>query len=705
MKTVVRRHHTRLWVSAITILTTLFGLYLSLNPAFRGTEEGALDLFFQLRTPPMDEKIPEVAVVMVDEKSIEQEFGYYDPLPRRYLARLIDTIAAKGARVIAVDIAFYDRLGQLDARGDSVLLSAMQRAGNVVSVSIWHPQEDGSVQLQNPDSFFLGGLRGVGYANLQISGSGGLSTVRQFKPAIVLPTGDTALAFSTLAYCLYSEIEPGQMAATCLAGARDGIPVDRRGSLIINYVGPPPVWEKQPDGNWLQKKEGRIFMIRSSRLTADVEWPADLFQDRLVVIGNGSEFVPDRFVTPYYRGQAGNWMYGAEVHANAFLTMLRQDYVRPLNPWIVLVGLVAVVVVVVLVTIRMGLLAEIALTASIVILIWVLGYVLFASMGVWMPTVSFTLTALLSYFATSIYQAFTEERDKRQIKSMFARYAPPAYVDQIVQDPSKLELGGEEKEISILFSDIEGFTNISESLTPKQLVELLNEYLGAMTGVIFREGGSLDKYIGDAIVAVFGAPLPQNEHALHACYAALAMQRRLEELRQQWKGRSLPMIRNRIGINTGTVVFGNIGSDIRYDYTGIGDNMNLASRLEGANKMYGTYIMISEFTYGQVRERVVVRDLDVIVVKGKSKPVGVYELLGRSNEPMDAAMRRTLEHYQEGIGLYRRKQWEEALKKFEQALTGVHTDEPSRIYIRRCKEFMLNPPAEDWDGTYHLTEK
>jgi adenylate cyclase len=703
MKTIVRRHHTRFWIAGIVLLTVSIGWYFSANPAFRGMEENALDLMFGLRYRPSGEKTPEVAVVMVDEKSIEKDFGYYDPLPRRYLARLIDTVASKGARVIAVDIAFYDRLEQLDARGDSILLQAMRSAGNVISVSIWHRQEDGSVRLQQPHPFFAEGLRGVGFANLQISGGGGLSTVREFKPAVDLSDGSRALAFASLAYCLYREKDPDAFIADVLE--RRSLPLTASAGVIINYTGPPPIWEKQADGDWLQKEEGPTAIFRSSRLTGDLAWPDDLFKDQVVIIGNGGEFVPDRFVTPYYKPSLGNWMYGAEVHANAFLTLLRETYIVPVHSGWVIAVLLLLTIVMVWSTVRLGLIGELGAAFLLIVTVWVTAYSLFSSQGLWVPAMSATLTVLVAYFATSIYQAFTEEKTKRQIKTMFARYAPPAYVEELIKDPTKLELGGEEKEISILFSDIEGFTNISENLSPRQLVELLNQYLGAMTDTIFRQGGSLDKYIGDAIVAVFGAPLPQNEHALHACYAALEMQKRLADLRERWKSAGLPPIRNRIGINTGNVVFGNIGSDIRYDYTGIGDNMNLASRLEGANKLYGTYIMISDFTYQQVRERVIVRDLDVIVVKGRSKPVRVYELLGRANEPLPEATRKLIEHYQDGIELYRKRQWGAAAVKFEQALAHVHTDDASKLYIKRCKAFLAQPPGEDWDGTFHMTEK
>jgi adenylate cyclase len=398
-------------------------------------------------------------------------------------------------------------------------------------------------------------------------------------------------------------------------------------------------------------------------------------------------------------------MYGAEVHANAFLTLHHEKFIHEAEGgWVFAIGLILGALMTAA-TIRLGFGGEISVAILLVLIVWAGSYLAFAGAGIIFPATSLTFAVAFAYFATSIYQAFTEERTKKQIRSMFARYAPPAYVDELIKDPDKLNLGGEDREITVLFSDIEGFTSISEKLSPHELVNLLNEYLGAMTKVIFNEGGTLDKYIGDAIVAVFGAPLPQNEHALHACYAALEMQKTLNGFRDEWIRRGLPSVRSRVGINTGHVVFGNIGSEIRYDYTAIGDQMNLGSRLEGANKEYGTYIMISEFTYERVRERVIVRDLDSIIVKGKSKPVKVYELIGRANEPLPEPHRKMIECYQDGIKKYRQMQFGDALQKFEQALTYVHTDEASKLYVRRCKELIENPPPENWDGTFSMTSK
>ncbi len=707
MKPVIRRQHRNIWIAIIILFSSAVGLFFALNPN-QNIEKSCLDIMYQMRTRSVDEKMDDVAVVMIDEKSYESDFGYYDPIPRRYIARLIDTLAAKGAKTIALDIAFYDKLTKLDAKGDSILVNAIKRAGNVIAVSIWYPQENGSLRIQMPDPFFKSALKGIGYANLDISGGGVLASVREVKPIETMADGKTLLSFSSLAYCEYMNINPAKFIEEVETQNWNVVPrilLDANRAMIINYVGPPATWVKQTDGVWTQISESKIVTYRSGTLTGDVHWPEELFKNKLVFIGNGSAFVPDRFITPFYRESMSNWMYGAEVHANAFLTLVSRNFIHKTSLPLTILFFLFLTAIMVLATVRFGFFGEMSVTVFLILLIWVSGYILFSSEGIWLPVFSMSVAVAISYFSASVYQAFTEERNKKQIKNMFERYAPPAYVDILVKDPSKLELGGEEKEISILFSDIEGFTSISENLKPKELVELLNSYLGEMTKLIFDQGGSLDKYIGDAIVAVFGAPLPQNEHALHACYAALDMQKALVPFRKKLAEKGLPPIRNRIGINTGKVVFGNIGSDIRYDYTGIGDHMNLASRLEGANKQYGTYLMISEFTYGQVRERVIVRDLDVIVVKGKSEGVKVFELIGRANEPLAEDTRKLVEYYQEGIDAYRHKKWEEAIRKFEQALTFSHNDEPSKMYIQRCREFIASPPPDDWDGSYHMTTK
>jgi adenylate cyclase len=225
-----------------------------------------------------------------------------------------------------------------------------------------------------------------------------------------------------------------------------------------------------------------------------------------------------------------------------------------------------------------------------------------------------------------------------------------------------------------------------------------------MTDLILASGGLIDKYEGDAIMAFWGAPLPQEDHAARACLAALQNQRRLAELRREFQASGLPPVYSRIGVNTGEMIIGNMGSSQRFDFTVIGDSVNLASRLEGANKTYGTGIIISEDTYRHAAGRVEVRELDLLRVKGKEVPVRIYELLAGTGE-LDGKMGEARDRFTEGLGHYRRQEWTEAMRCFQQALEAVPEDVPSKVFVERCREFMQTPPPAPWDGVYRLTSK
>jgi len=274
---------------------------------------------------------------------------------------------------------------------------------------------------------------------------------------------------------------------------------------------------------------------------------------------------------------------------------------------------------------------SILLTAGVMIISYQYSLKRFIEESELVYVIPFASTITLSYIASIFYQYFTESRQKKLIKSFFNAYVPPALVDQMIANPDSFKLGGERRELTMFFSDIKGFTSISESYkdNPEKLVELLNEYLGAMTDIIFKYGGTLDKYIGDAVVAFWNAPIPVKDHAKQACWAALEMQETLARLREKWKAEGKPPIYSRMGINTGTVIVGNMGSSSRFAYTAMGDAMNLASRLEAANKAFGTSIMISQFTYEQVKDYCLCRELATITVQGKTEPIKVYELVGR----------------------------------------------------------------------------
>ncbi|MEK7251570.1 MAG: adenylate/guanylate cyclase domain-containing protein, partial [Bacteroidota bacterium] len=253
--------------------------------------------------------------------------------------------------------------------------------------------------------------------------------------------------------------------------------------------------------------------------------------------------------------------------------------------------------------------------------------------------------------------------------------------------------------------DIEGFTTISEKMQSEQLVGLLNEYFSEMSGIILQNNGTLDKFFGDAIIAFWGAPLPQEDHALRACIAAIEMQQTLAQIRTRWQTQAKPIIHTRIGINTGEMVVGNMGGAEKFDYTVIGDSVNIASRLEGANKVYRTGIMVSETTYESVKQKILGRELDLISVKGRSEPLRTFELIQRLDDTPDLNLEKFLESYSKGLLLYRARRWEEADRKFREALAYRDDDYPSRLHIERAAHFKLNPPPDTWNGAFELTTK
>ena len=300
----------------------------------------------------------------------------------------------------------------------------------------------------------------------------------------------------------------------------------------------------------------------------------------------------------------------------------------------------------------------------------------------------------------------TEQKEKRQVHGMFATFVSPDLVEELVKNPDMMKLGGEKRNLTVFFSDVAGFTSISEMLDAHDLVLLLNEYLTAMVDIILEHRGTVDKYEGDAIMAFWGAPVIFDEHAIETCHAALEMQEKMIELREKWKAEGKPHLAVRMGINTGEMVAGNMGSQERFDYTVMDDSVNLAARLEPANKVYGTYIMISEYTYDHVKDQFICRELDALQVKGKTEPVKVYELIATMEKGVSEDMEKVLEYYNQGLDLYKNRHWDDAITKFKSALSvNGGEDSPSEAYVERCEEYMESPPPDNWQGEYIMTSK
>ena len=324
--------------------------------------------------------------------------------------------------------------------------------------------------------------------------------------------------------------------------------------------------------------------------------------------------------------------------------------------------------------------------------------------NIWLDLLGSWLACLVPSASIAATKLVKEESQKHFIKSAFGHYLSPSIIDKIVESPDSLELGGEEKEITIFFSDVAKFSTISEKLTPHELVSLLNEYLSEMTDIILDSGGTIDKYEGDAIIAFFGAPQAFEDHALRCCMAAIEQKKRLAVMQEEWRKIGKDVLSIRIGINTGVAVIGNMGSRTRFNYTMIGDSVNLAARIEGANKAYNTCAMITGSTYEYVKDTVEARKLDIIRVVGKKEPVPVYELLDVKGALSDN-MYELLDKYGKGLEFYNTRQWKKAQDEFKKALKIIPDDGPSRVYAGRCGTYLINPPPKDWKGVFQLVEK
>ncbi|MFP4397967.1 MAG: adenylate/guanylate cyclase domain-containing protein, partial [Desulfonatronovibrio sp.] len=314
------------------------------------------------------------------------------------------------------------------------------------------------------------------------------------------------------------------------------------------------------------------------------------------------------------------------------------------------------------------------------------------------------LVTLVGNFSLLTFEKFwLEEKEKRKIRNTFEHYLSPDVIRRVIKNPDLLKLGGEKKNLTILFSDIRSFTSISESMSPPELVKFMNEYLTAMTDVVLKNHGTLDKYMGDAIMAFFGAPEDMPDHAMTAQRTAIEMLERLYECRENWCFPGIDRVEIGVGLSSGEVIVGNMGSENRFDYTVMGDQVNLASRLEGLTKEYGVKILVSEFTRQQSGEELAYREIDLVRVKGKQKPVAVYEPLGK--DYFTGGKFAFIPPFEKGLTAYRNQNWDQAVELFNAVLEIKPEDKPALIYIDRCRKMAQSPPGEGWDGVWIMTTK
>ncbi|HSE91990.1 MAG TPA: CHASE2 domain-containing protein [Methylomirabilota bacterium] len=675
-----------------------------------------------------------IVAVVIDQKSLDAiaarpDRGGLDhgwPWPRDYYAAVVAYLFAAGARAVGIDLVLsepsvYTRLGVAEddaalaeaIEAEPVVLAAMltrERAGAASLADVAWPavlREQGKARevrglvpdlnrASLPVEPLAGAARWLGWIGFEPDVDG---VCRSIRPAAgYAPQGsDTAVEVPAFAVALAEaagadvQTRPRRPAGERLVVDGRLIPLDEDGRILLRFHG----------GERTYRDFSFASVLRSAKrhaagLPVDDASPAD-FRGKIVIVGANAAGLLDLRATP-----VGPALPGYAIHATALDNLLAGNPLSRLPratraALVTLAGPLCGVLVAAAARPRESGLAALALAlAHTAGALWA-----FAARGVWVDLLPPLMALGLAYAGTSGYLYVTEGRRQRFLRDAFSRYLSPAFVERLVTDPRRLALGGESRPVTVLFADVVGFTTLSEGREPAELVRLMNECFTELTDVIQARGGTVDKFIGDAIMAFWNAPADLPDHPRRAALAAREMLAALDALRARWLAEGRPAVDMRIGLATGPALVGNVGSRSKFNYTAMGDTVNLASRLEGAAKVYHTRTLVAAST-ATAADGVRFRELDWLQVKGRSEPVPVFEIL-----PADVDITRedVHRHYAEGLAAYRARRFDDALARFEKALATDPDDGPSGEMHARCIEYLKQPPPPEWRGEHVLTSK
>lgn len=695
---------------------------------------------YQRAKPRIYQPLP-VRVVDIDEESLRR-LGQW-PWPRTEIARLVDRLAEMGAATVVYDILFSepDRISPKNLQNffgaqsesselsnalallpdsDAVLAESTARVPSVAAFALLEsgsvkssvtPKAGFAVSGDDPLAYhFLRSFQGAvttlpileqaSHGNGAVNYAPDSDNVIRRAPLLfaydghIVPTLATEalrVAQGAQSYIVKSSGASGEPAFgehTGLVGLKVGqfeIPTDAQGALILHDTG--HVAER--------------FVSAWQILEPDFD--AEKVAGQIVILGSSAQGLNDIKTTPLSPA-----IPGVEVHALVIEQILAGDYLsRPdLAPGAEFFYLLTFGVIMIIAMRRMGALWSLILGASAVTIAWSASWYGFSRYGYLIDPLFPSLVALLIYVSSSLISFLRTEGEKRFIRSAFSRYMSPVLVEELTKDPKRLQLGGEIRELTILFSDIRGFTKISESLNPQALTRLINNYLTPMTWIVMNHKGFIDKYIGDCIVAFWNAPLDDPSHVPNAVRTALQMREKLRELNRGWRaeaeaeGRKFIKIKTGLGLNTGDCCVGNLGSEQRFDYSVLGDAVNTAARLESLTKGYGIDMIIGESTALRCPEFALV-EIDQVKVKGRATPLRIFTVMGDEAYARTPEFKAILDRQAELLAAYRRQDWDAAsaalvdCRKLAPSLEGLHD-----VFSARIAEYRANPPPADWDGVY-----
>lgn len=648
----------------LALLPGILGALLIRWPPAEGLERGGLDLLFKwrgVRSPAED-----VCVVAIDYDSYEAL--EVDPTkvawPRGLHAELVRTLHREGAKAIAFDVLFLD---EGEFQEDEAFLTALEDTGKVILGRELARLDDPRfrrVELRDPYGPFAEAAAALGLVGLPADRDDVIRStwlVRQGMPSLALAAYETATGDRSFR--------------------------DREESRLIDYYGPArtvktvSVYQALDPARYLPEGffRGKIAFVGLSETAAT--GPA----------------AKDAFPTPF-TGARGETTYGVEIHATIAANLLEARRIDLLSPGVETALLLLLPLVALLVFVWLRPLYGAVALVVMVMLPWATAYVAFVREDLWFPAVIPSAIQLpLAYTMSVLWYYLTTVRERERVKRAFSFYLSPEAASQIAEDPTALNLGGEEIVATAMFTDIAGFTSVAESMTAEETAAMLNRYFSEVTQHVFETDGTLVKYIGDAVFAIWGAPVRVSDHATRACRTALALAR-MDAARGGDSEDAARRLRTRIGVHTGPMLVGNLGSEQRFDYTAIGDAVNLAARIEGLNKMFGTRATVSGETLAAAGTGFLARRLGKVRVVGRTEPVALYELLAAPGEEPPAGI-PDLPRFEAALGDFERGAFERAAAGFREVAAGLPAhDGPSSFYVRLCERNRREGVGPEWDG-------
>jgi adenylate cyclase len=736
----------RVTIIRILITLTVFALGAALvtgaavMPGVKMLQQKALDIRYQIRGP--GQASGQVVVAAIDGASI-RAFGRW-PWPRSIFAALVSRLEEEGAKTIVFDLLFSEpeeNPVQSAVQGLMQSYVELELLGDDMRSQIFMDEMQDAIEAGQNDRFFAETLAQSGKAILALALEDGTPYRDEFLPFMakgaygefanekllsqgqlltlpraLLPLPEIGAAAAGLGYVNVYPDRDGVIRLVKLAIAHKGaLFMPMAMAAARHYLDVEPVYDGAGSITISARKlsinargeayldfyaGNAAFAVFSCADIIDGKIPAGALQGKVVVIGGTTTGLGDIWATPLAQG-----LWGVFLQANLIDNILQNNMLRtPSDP--VRASLWSMFVLTALSFGGACLLAPLwAPVAGAIVLGSYLaaGQYLFAVHGLIWPMAMPVATSFVSGLALLSVNYIIEGQKRRWIKQSFDQYLSPEVVNTLVKNPSSLVLGGELQDLTVLFADIRGFTTLAEGMDPQELTRFLNEILGLLTQAIIEHGGTLDKYMGDAVMAFFGAPVHSPDHRQMACRSAVAMTEMLHEARQEWQARGWPMVRIGVGLNSGDMVVGNLGSERRFDYSVIGNEVNLGSRLEGLTKVYGVKIIIGENTRCRLARETVCRELDLVKVKGQKEPVRIYELLGK--DYFSGGGYAFLESFSKGLQLYRNGEYGAAITAFAATMQLKTQDRPSQYFINRCQQLLAHPPASDWDGVWIHTAK